>query len=134
MSKKLIYNIIQIVAALMAIMYVQSFFGFVFQKEISFIRYQPQTALEIWTVRNLGIRLLAIAVGFFIALLLRNKTFLAVMFAIRLTADVGDLINSAITPELDQMIWQILTVFVSIELLSLVGLLYILKKEKSNGN
>lgn len=64
MSNKIIYRIIQIVAVLSALMYVQSFNGFVFGKEINFIQYIPQTNLELWTVRNLGIRLLAIAVGF----------------------------------------------------------------------
>jgi len=132
MSNKIIYRIIQIVAVLSALMYVQSFNGFVFGKEINFIQYIPQTNLELWTVRNLGIRLLAIAVGFFIALLLRNKTILAVMFTVRLTADIGDLINSATTPNLAPMVWQILTVFVVIEFLCLMGLIYLIKKEKKD--
>lgn len=130
MSNKVIYTIIQVFAALMALMYVQSFYGFVFGKEISFIQYRPESALEIWTVRNLGIRLLAISVGFFIALWLRNKSFLAAMFAVRLTADGGDLINSATTPGMAPMVWQILAVFVAIELLCFLGLLFIIKKEK----
>ena len=132
MSNKIIYRIIQIVAVLSALMYVQSFNGFVFGKEINFIQYIPQTNLELWTVRNLGIRLLAIAVGFFIALLLRNKTILAVMFTVRLTADIGDLINSATTPNLAPMVWQILTVFVVIEFLCLMGLIHLIKKEKKD--
>lgn len=130
MRNKIIYRIIQGVAFLLALMYVQSFYGFVFGKEINFIHYTPQSNIEIWTVRNLGIRLLAIAVGFFIALFLRNKTFLAAMFAVRLTADLGDLINSATTEGLAPMIWQMLSVFVGIEFLCLIGLLYLIKKEK----
>lgn len=132
MSKKISYRIIQIVASLLALMYVQSFYGFVFDKEINFIHYSPQSNLEIWTVRNLGVRLLAIAVGFFIALLLRNKIILAVMFAVRLTADVGDLINSANTPGLAPMVGQILAVFVVIEFLCLMGLIYLIKMEKND--
>ena len=130
MSGTIIYRIIQVVAALLALMYVQSFYGFVFGREISFIHYTPLSELEIWTVRNLGIRLLAIAIGFFIALGLNNKTILAVMFAVRLTADVGDLINSATTPNMAPMVWQILSIFVAIEFLCFIGLIYLIKKEK----
>ena len=131
MSQKILYRLIQSIALLLALMYVQSFYGFVFGKEISFIHYTPQSNIEIWTVKNLGIRLLAIAIGFFIALGLKNKTILAVMFAVRLTADVGDLINSATTPSLASMVWQILIVFVLIEFLCLVGLIFIIKKEEN---
>lgn len=130
MSNKIIYTIIKAVAVLLALMYVQSFYGFVFNKEINFIHYTPQSNIEIWTVRNLGIRLLAIAAGLFIAVFSKSKKMLAMAFAIRLTADAGDLINSATMQGIASMVWQILSVFVTIEFLCLITLIYHIKKEK----
>ncbi len=130
MSNKIIYRIIQVVAFVLALMYAQSFYGFVFNKEINFIHYTPQSNIETWTVRNLGIRLLAIAVGLFIAVFSKSKKILAMAFAIRLTADAGDLINSATMQGIAPMVWQILSVFVTIEFLCLVSLIYQIKKEK----
>lgn len=120
---------IQIVGALAALTYVQSAYVFITTHHISFIHYTASGPLEVWTIRNLGVRLLAIAVGFILALLLRNKSMLALMFAVRLTADMGDLINSVTTPNLPAMVGQILTGFVVMEALCLIGLIYLIKKE-----
>ncbi|MBX7056749.1 MAG: hypothetical protein K1X75_01695 [Leptospirales bacterium] len=129
MARSILYLLVQLIAAFFALNYLQSFYAFYTTHQVSFVGYTATDPLAIWTVRNLGVRLLAIAVGFLVALLSRSKSMLALMFAVRLAADLGDLINSATTPGLDAFVPQILGVFASIEALCLLCLLWLRRSE-----
>lgn len=130
MKNKSLLIVIKIVALIFALMYIKSAYDFIFSHEISFVNYAANSPAEIWVVRNLGIRLLAIGIGFLAALALKNYGFLALMFAVRLVADVGDLFNSIYTPNLENFVTLVLTVFVIIELTCFLLLIKIIKQEK----
>lgn len=116
-------RVVQVVAALLALMYVKAAWDFITTHQIELVHYSASTALETWTVRNLGVRLLAIAVGFIVALVSRNRDLLALMFVVRLVSDVGDLLNSAFTPGLEAFVVPLIAIFVAIEFACLVLLL-----------
>lgn len=123
MSSRVQYRIVQVIAALLALMYVDSARKFVFTHQIDFVHYAASSPVEVWTVRNLGLRLLAIGVGFIIALVAKDRRMLAMMFAVRLVADAGDTLNSAMTPGLASFVVPVLGLFVAVELGCLVVLL-----------
>ncbi len=123
MSAKLQYRLVRAIGALLALMYVDSARKFVFTHNIDFVHYVATSPVEVWTVRNLGLRLLAIASGFIIALVAKDRRMLAMMFAVRLIADAGDTLNSAMTPGLEGFVVPVLGLFVAVELGCLIALL-----------
>lgn len=123
MSSRVQYRIVQFIAALLALMYVDSARKFVFTHQIDFVHYVASSPVEVWTVRNLGLRLLAIAAGFIIALVAKDRRMPAMMFAVRLVADAGDTLNSAMTPGLASFVVPVLGLFAAVELGCLIVLL-----------
>lgn len=123
------YRFIQGTAALLGLMYLKSGYDFIITKQIEFIHYTAISSLEIWTVRNLGARLLAISVGFLAALFLNDRRMLALMFLVRLTADIRDFFNSMNTAGLDSFVVPVLGAFVCIETLCLLMLMKIIAQE-----
>ena len=115
-------RVVQVVAALLAFMYVTSTYAFIRSHTVEFIDYTATGPAAIWTLNNLAIRLFAIAVGFFIALASRSEQLLALMFAVRLAADVGDTVNSLLVPGLPALVPATLVVFVAVEALYLAVL------------
>lgn len=130
MTSKTQFLILKIIAVIFGIMYIQSGTEFIFTHKINFIEYLPNSSAEIWTVRNLGGRLLAIGIGFILAVLFNKKETIALIFAIRLIADSVDLWNSMVTPNLASFIVPVLGVFVAIEAICLCWAFILIKKEK----
>lgn len=60
--------------------------------------------------------------GFIIALATRSEQLLALMFAVRLAADVGDTVSSILVPGLPAFVPATLVVFVAVEALCLAVL------------
>ncbi|MFO1033584.1 MAG: hypothetical protein U1E15_05705 [Hyphomicrobiales bacterium] len=114
---------IRVIAALFALLYLQSTYDFIVNHHVSFMTYTAVEPMAQWAVANLGARLLGIALGFLIALALRNDTLLALMFAVRLCADVTDFWISTHTPGAEAMVGWILLAFFAIEALCLAALL-----------
>jgi hypothetical protein len=115
--------LVQIVAGLLALMYLQSAWDFIANRNVAFISWTPADPMASWAVANLGARLLAIGAGFFIALALRDLRLLALMFAVRLVADATDLAISSTTPGIDAFVPGVLAAFVAIEVVCLLVLL-----------
>lgn len=129
-ARRLALFAIQGVAGLLGLMYLASAYSFITTHSIDFIHYTASSTQEVWTVRNLGIRLLAIGAGLLGAVILRRRDLLALMLSVRLIADCGDFLNSLVTPGLDAFVARTLAVFVMIEMASLGGLLWIHRSEE----
>lgn len=108
-------RVVQVIAALLALMYVTSTYTFIHDHDVRFIGYTATSPEAIWTLNNLAIRLFAIAVGFFIALAARSEPMLALMFTVRLVSDAGDLLNSALVAGIPSSVPAILAVFLAVE-------------------
>jgi hypothetical protein len=130
--QKLSWRAIQGVAGVLGCMYLVSGYIFITTRSIEFVHYTGVSAQEVWTIRNLGVRVLAIGIGLLLALLMRRKDALALMLLVRLCADVGDFTNSALTPGLDASVARTLAVFCVVELVALSGLVWILSAERKN--
>lgn len=115
MRHPLLLRVVQVVAALMALMYVMSTYEFIHSHTVRFIGYTATGPEAVWTLNNLAIRLFGIAVGFFVALAARSEAMLALMFTVRLVADVGDLLNSVLVAGIPSSVPSILAVFVLVE-------------------
>jgi len=120
---------IRVVAALLALLYLQSAWDFIVNHSIAFVAYAPTDALAGWTVANLGARLLAIAFGLAIALVLRDDRLLALMLAVRLTADLADLAISSTTQGVDAFVAWVLAALVVVEAAALAALIVQLNKK-----
>lgn len=112
----MVHHILRLATGLLGFMYAWSAAQFILQQQIAFISYNPVTAPEIWTVRNLGARLLGIAVGMILVSVMNSVRGIALMLTVRLVSDAGDWINSLLTPGLDPFVSRMLAVFVVIEL------------------
>jgi hypothetical protein len=130
MKQSFIITAVRAIAFALAAMYVVSAYGFIVNHQVSFISYTAQEPLAQWAVANLGARLFGIAIGFALALLLRRNDFLALMFAVRLTADSVDLWISTHTNGLDGSVGEILLALVAIEAACLAILLWQIKSQR----
>jgi len=119
------WRAIQVIAGGLGVMYLVSGYQFITTHSISFISYTGASAQEIWTIRNLGIRILAIGIGLLVALASRRKDLLLLLLLLRLLADLGDCANSALTPGIDGSVARTLALFCTVESLSVGGLLWL---------
>lgn len=120
MDKRFIFAVL--VTVLLTVGYLQTAWGIFHNHQVSFINYTAQTPSELWALKNLAARLIGISIGFIIALALRNRLMLALMFAVRLSADSIDCWTSWHTQGVDASVGVTLLVVSIIELLVL-GLL-----------
>lgn len=124
---------VRIVAALLALMYLQSSWEFIANGNVAFVGYVPDDPMARWAVANLGARLFAIAVGFIIALVLRDPRLLALMFAVRLAADATDLAISSASPGIGPFVPGVLAVLVAVEVVCLGALLRLVRSAPREG-
>ncbi len=124
---------VRIFAALLALMYLQSSWEFIANGNVAFVGYVPEDPMARWAVANLGARLLAIAVGFIVALVLRDPRQLALMFAVRLAADATDLAISSTSPGIELLVPGVLAVLVVIEVVCLGVLLRLVRSMLREG-
>ena len=125
--------ILRIGVGLFGLMYCLSAGQFILTKQIGFISYAAVTPAEVWTVRNLGVRLLGIGVGMLIVSVANNAAGIALMLTVRIISDMGDLINSVATPGLEPLVAGGLAIFVTAELALLVLAVRLLRNGQSAG-
>jgi hypothetical protein len=124
---------VRIVAALLALMYLQSSWEFIANGNVAFVGYVADDPMARWAVANLGARLFAITVGFIIALVLRDPRLLAPMFAVRLAADATDLAISSTSSGIEPLVPGVLAVLVAVEMVCLGVLLRLVRSTLREG-
>lgn len=127
-ARRLLWLAIQVVAGGLGLMYLVTGYTFITTPRIEFIHYTGVSSREIWTVRNLGVRVLAIGDGLVVALLLRRRDLLPLMLMVRFISDLGDFANSAMTNGLDPTVPGMPALFCSIEATSSGELLWLLQR------